>query len=788
MSEIKIILNKSNVIGSVIVPPSKSFTHRAIMCATLASGTSRINNPLICEDSLATIDACRILGAKIKFAENFLKIRGMGDSIGGKKISKALIRCRQSGSTMRFIIPICAVLCEQAKITGDEGLLKRPIFPIVKTLRQMGFDLSSNGEYPPVFIKIGKMKLSRKIRIAGNISSQYISGLLFALPLLPVNTEITVTTEAESKDYILMTIEVLKKFGIEIKYSPDLREFIIRGNQKYKAVKDYKAEGDYSSAAFIFACGVLSAENKITICGLKHPSSQGDAGIVDILRKMGADIKYLRNEFIVRKSDLKAIEFDAKDIPDLVPILSVLATQARGRTIIRNIERLRIKESDRAKAIVGQLKKMGAEMIEEKNCLIINGPTKLTGVSIRTFSDHRIAMACSVAALVAEGETIIDDPICVKKSYPSFFDDLRNLGINPMPITSSFGNKIKLSIYGDSHGKKIGVLLAGIPKGICISGEEIQQEVDKRKSISPLSTPRKEDDLIQIKRGIKNNVTTGEIIKIEIINRNTNSGSYEKIKNMPRPGHADFTAKAKYASVFDHRGGGFSSGRMTACMVASGAIAKKILVNRGIIISAYTIQIGDVVLRKKIGSDDIKRNTYNNFVRCPDKKTARKMAEEINNAKEKRDSVGGTVECRIVGLPIGLGEPLFDSLESVISHAMFSIPAVKGIEFGSGFSGARMKGSEHNDSFYFDEDNNILTRTNNAGGILGGIADGMPLVFRIAIKPTASIGIEQETVDLATRKNVKITIEGRHDPCIAIRIPPIVEAMAAISILDLINR
>lgn len=788
MSEIKLILNKNNTDGAVIAPPSKSFTHRAIMCAALASGISTIGNPLICEDSLATIDACRILGAKIKFAENSLEIEGIGDKINKKKIQRALIYCRQSGSTMRFIIPLCGVLCEKAEITGDRGLLKRPIWPIMKALCQLGFNLSSNGKYPPVFVMPGKLKLSAKIRIAGNVSSQYISGLLFALPLLPGKTEVIITTEMESKDYILMTIDTLKKFGIEINASPDFRKFIINGNQKYKAVKNYKVEGDYSSAAFIFVSGALTARKKIAISGLEHSSLQGDAMIVNILRKMGADIEFKKEEFIVRKSALKAIEIDAKGIPDLVPILAVLATQAQGKTIIKNIARLRIKESNRAQAIVSQLKKMGADIIEAGDCLKINGVSKLKGASVDTFSDHRIVMACSVAALVAEGETIIKDPVCVKKSYPSFFDDLRKLGVNPMPITCAFGKKIKLSIYGDSHGGKIGVLLAGIPKGIKISKSEIQAEVDKRKSLSPLSTSRKEADQAQIKQGVKKGITTGEAIKIEILNQNTNPDSYEKIKNTPRPGHADFTAQAKYSSVFDYRGGGFSSGRMTACMVAAGAIAKKILASQGIKISAYTVQIGNVILKEKINFKNIEKNTCGNFVRCPDERIAQKMAKEINRAKEKKDSVGGTVECRIIGLPVGLGEPLFNSLESVISQAMFSIPAVKGIEFGAGFSGAKMKGSEHNDSFYFDENNNILTRTNNAGGILGGIANGMPLIFRLAIKPTASIGIEQETVDLAARKNVKIIIEGRHDPCIAIRVPPIAEAMAAISILDLMNR
>ncbi|MEA2065314.1 MAG: chorismate synthase [Patescibacteria group bacterium] len=385
-------------------------------------------------------------------------------------------------------------------------------------------------------------------------------------------------------------------------------------------------------------------------------------------------------------------------------------------------------------------------------------------------------------------EEIIDNPVQDKKNNPEFFDDLRKDKKNPMPFSAPFGVKIRLSIFGDSHGKKIGFFLEGIPKNTKISEKEIQDEVDKRRSVSGLSTARQEADKIHIISGIKNRKTTGEKIRIEIFNTSTHSKSYENIRLTPRPGHADFTARKKYASVFDYRGGGFASGRMTACMVAAGAIAKKILNSRGVEIRAFTKQIGNIAINRELSFTEIKKNVYSNLVRCPDKKIAEKMIKEIEKAKSEKNSVGGIVECAINGLPIGLGEPLFNSAESVLSHAMFSIPAVKGVEFGAGFYAAKMKGSEHNDPFYIDKNKNIKAKTNNSGGILGGITNSMPVVFRLAIKPTASIGIEQDTINIKTLKNEKITISGRHDPCIVIRVPPVAEALSALVMLDLWER
>jgi chorismate synthase len=391
-------------------------------------------------------------------------------------------------------------------------------------------------------------------------------------------------------------------------------------------------------------------------------------------------------------------------------------------------------------------------------------------------------MACSIASLIADGETIIKNPTCIKKSYPEFYDHLRALGVEITTLENSFGKKFRIQTYGESHGKKIGVLIDGCPKGIEITIQELQDELDKRRSYDELSTPRKEEDKVTVLSGIENGIATGGIIRLEILNKDTNSKSYESIRNTPRPGHADYTALSKYGSVFDYRGGGFLSGRMTACMVMAGAIAKKILSGKGIMINAYARQIGKTKFTKEVSAEDLKK--YRGVANCPFEETSKKMITEIENAKKDEDSVGGVVECQVNGIPVGIGEPIFNSIESIISHAIFSIPAVKAIEFGSGFSGAGKKGSENNDSFIV-KNGEVKTKTNNSGGILGGISNGMPIVFKVGIKPTSSIGKEQDTVDLKSMKNSKIKIVGRHDPCIVVRVPVVVEAMTAVALAEL---
>ncbi len=309
-----------------------------------------------------------------------------------------------------------------------------------------------------------------------------------------------------------------------------------------------------------------------------------------------------------------------------------------------------------------------------------------------------------------------------------------------------------MSIFGESHGAAVGVTIDGCPAGIPLTPEDFLPDLQRRKAGATGTTPRKEDDLPEIISGVFNGHTAGSPITILFRNNNTQSKDYDAIKKTPRPGHADFVLNKKYNGFNDYRGGGHSSGRLTLALVAAGVIAKKILT--GIKIQAKLIEAG--------GDTDIE--------------TA------INKAVEKQDSIGGIIECRASGLPIGIGEPFFDSVESNISHLVFSIPATKGIEFGSGFAATKMTGSEHNDAII---DEQGTTKTNNAGGVNGGITNGNELVFRVAIKPTSSTPQEQHTWNNESQSVEPFTVKGRHDLCIALRAPVVVEAAAAIALADL---
>jgi chorismate synthase len=355
-------------------------------------------------------------------------------------------------------------------------------------------------------------------------------------------------------------------------------------------------------------------------------------------------------------------------------------------------------------------------------------------------------------------------------------------------MSFTLGRKFKITVFGESHGVGIGVVIEGCPPGLKIDLDAIQRELYMRNPMdNELTTQRKEKDKLKVFSGILKGTSTGSAIGMMVENKDYDNSVYSEFRFKPRPGHADFTAAVKYKNFNDHRGGGIFSGRITAAFVMAGALAKQILSEKEIIVAAHTIQVGNVKLEKDVSFEDIQNNVNTNSVRCADIETAQKMESEIKNAKEEGDSVGGLVECRITGLSPGMGEPVFDSIESVISHGIFSIPGVKGIEFGSGFDCAKMKGSEHNDSFVI-RDERVSCDTNFAGGILGGLSTGMPVVFQVAVKPTSSISKSQATVDLRTMKECELSIKGRHDPCIAIRACVVIESMAAICLVDLLLR
>lgn len=354
---------------------------------------------------------------------------------------------------------------------------------------------------------------------------------------------------------------------------------------------------------------------------------------------------------------------------------------------------------------------------------------------------------------------------------------------------STYGDKIKLTVFGESHGAGIGCVLENIPAGFEIDMDKVYTQMARRApGKDKTATPRLEKDFPEIKSGILNGVTTGAPIACFIENTNTKSGDYSNILDKPRPAHADYTAYVKYNGKNDIRGGGHFSGRLTAPIVFAGAVARQILESKGIKIAAHIASIADINDERfnpvSISDELIDRLNTESFALI-DKSREEAMRAAVEEARLELDSVGGVVECAVTGMPAGIGGPLFDGIEGKLSQAVFGIPAVKGVEFGAGFESAKLRGSENNDCFEY-KDGKVVTTTNNCGGILGGISDGMPIIFRAAFKPTPSIAKEQNTVDLRTGENTTLEIKGRHDPCIVPRAVSVVEAVAAIAVLDMV--
>ena len=353
-------------------------------------------------------------------------------------------------------------------------------------------------------------------------------------------------------------------------------------------------------------------------------------------------------------------------------------------------------------------------------------------------------------------------------------------------MLSSLDN-LKIEINGASHAESIDVTVWGIPQGIKIDLDELQEYVDRRKARKTIySTKRLEEDKINVLSGIENGVTTGDAIKCIVYNLDPHSNDYTKLQDTPRPSHADYVAKVKYNGKEDMRGGGRFSGRMTLTICILGGIAKQILKNHNIQVEGYVQSIAGInstsYKDREIKAEEIQ--ALDNSFRVIDLDKKELMLEKIQQAAANKDSVGGVVEAIAYNLPVGLGGPLFESMEGKISYAMFAVPAVKGIEFGSGFDISKMTGSTANDCFYYDENKNVKTYTNNNGGINGGITNGMPLTIRVALKPTPSIAQEQKTIDMATKTNTTIQIKGRHDSCIVPRAVVCVESVLALCILD----
>lgn len=346
-------------------------------------------------------------------------------------------------------------------------------------------------------------------------------------------------------------------------------------------------------------------------------------------------------------------------------------------------------------------------------------------------------------------------------------------------MNSTYHGNISFTIFGQSHSPAIGVTVEGLPTGFVPDFEELSRFMARRApGRNDYSTPRKEDDIPEFLSGLQDGKTCGAPLTAIIRNNNTRSRDYDELRIKPRPGHADYTAQVKFGGAQDYRGGGHFSGRLTAPLCIVGGLCKQLLAQEGITVISRITEIGGIC-----DTGELLASTAEKPFPVIDDAAGKAMQKAILCAKAEGDSAGGVIECAILGAPAGLGDPMFGGMENRISHLVFGIPAVKGIAFGAGFDAARMRGSENNDPFAMC-DGKVITRTNHCGGILGGITNGMPIVFRAAVKPTPSIGIEQDTVNLSTMENDKLTVVGRHDPCIVPRAVPCVEAAAAIAVYD----
>ena len=355
-------------------------------------------------------------------------------------------------------------------------------------------------------------------------------------------------------------------------------------------------------------------------------------------------------------------------------------------------------------------------------------------------------------------------------------------------MSSEIGKALKISVFGQSHGKAIGVVVDGLPAGFRLDEEALYGFLSRRKpGTSRLTTQRREDDRPVFLSGLADGVTAGSPLCAVIENTDTRSGDYADFTDLPRPSHADYTAKMRYGTDVDMRGSGHFSGRLTAPLCIAGGIARQILETKGIYVGAHLLSVG-----KERDEPFPLRPTKALFDAVAQKpipvlsdEAGARMAAEIEAARAEADSVGGVVECAAVGLPVGLGSPMFDGVENHLAAALFGVPAVKGVEFGAGFEAAAMRGSEHNDP-YIVENGEICTAKNDAGGIIGGITTGMPLVLKCAMKPTPSIGKPQQSVRLSTMEPEELTVKGRHDPCVAVRAVPVIEAVTAFTLLDIL--
>ena len=415
-------VRSSSINGGIVAPPSKSAMIRVVAASLLACGTSEIKNPSVCDDGLAALNIAGNLGAAVVMRPDHILITGTGGLTKGHRQDKTIC-CGESGLCMRLFTPIAALMVEETIVEGNGSLVSRPM-GMVETLRVFGAQCDTTNGFPPIRVKGGMT--GGMVRLDGSESSQFLTGLLMALPLCQEDSTIEVS-HLRSGPYVEMTLDVLRQFNISVSHNGNMEAFCIPGNQRYKACA-CTIEGDWSGTSFMLVAGAIGGS--IRVKGLRMDSRQGDKAILEALERSGAKVEFQDDSVSVEKNRLKAFEIDATDCPDLFPPLVALSAHCEGKSTIYGVERLKHKESNRALALASEFSKLGIELQLFEDRMEVRGG-RIKGTPITTHNDHRIAMACAVAALESEGETVIDNPACVFKSYPSFFDDLESLKEKP---------------------------------------------------------------------------------------------------------------------------------------------------------------------------------------------------------------------------------------------------------------------------------------------------------------------------------------------------------------------
>ena len=415
-----VVINPTRSVSGVVkVPPSKAQTHRALFAGLLSEGTTSIDNPLSCDDTKASTNAISAMGAKLQFEKEKWRV----ESDGMLHPPSGTIDCGESGVTLRFTIPIASLVGVDVRLTGAPRLMRRPLQPLINAMNQMGVSVVAGSE---VAVKSASVK-GGVVNIPGNVSSQFISGLLFAAPLMEEGLEIIVTSLLESRGYVALTIAVMKQHGVNVQTNSEMSYFRVASRQRYRSA-DHTIPGDYSSAAFLIAAAAVTGST-ITVAGLSQNESDPDSAFLHILTQMGVRSTFSRDGLHVEGRRLKASKVNISNCPDLGPVTAVLGTCADGKTEITGAERLRYKESDRLATIASELKSLGAEVQVTQDGLVVSGPSPLRGGTVESHGDHRIAMALAVAALNAKNTVTIRNAESVNKSYPTFFNDIRSLGV-----------------------------------------------------------------------------------------------------------------------------------------------------------------------------------------------------------------------------------------------------------------------------------------------------------------------------------------------------------------------